>query len=154
MEFAYLEGGGNGVAPIRVFPSAAGLTWTKGFTANLESGVISNGAPADGAFVGVVNQTVAVATAAGDLIEVIEARSDVIFRVEAVIGTKTALANADIGTAFDLKSTALNKIDLDDTTGGAWVIVAFNNTYKKNDGTTCIMAWVKCLAANRSVLVN
>jgi len=138
--------GGDSVIPIKEFPSTENKTYVKGYTAALSSGLITNGGAADTAIVGVVQETIATATTAGDPVKVILALSDVIFKVDYVAGSKTSLTDADIGTAFDLKSTALNKIDLDDTTDGAWVVVDYDNTAG--------VAWVKCLAAKKSLVVN
>lgn len=143
--FHHVEGGG--VPPVREMPSAASKTWLAGYTANLESGLLDNGAAADVAFVGVVNESATVGSAGeGTPIEVILAYDNVVFEVDYVTGTKKTLANSDIGTAFDLKSTALNKIDLDDTTGGAWVCVGYDNDKKT--------ALVKCLGTKRAVVVG
>jgi len=138
--------GGDSVIPVKEFPSAASLTYTKGYTVALASGLITNGGAADTAVVGVVQDTISVATSAGDPVKVILALPDVVFKVNYVTGSKTSLADADIGTAFDLKSTALNKIDLDDTTDGAWVVVGYDNTAG--------VAYVKCLAAKKALVVN
>lgn len=127
-EFAYVMGGG--VAPIKEYPGKANEDIDKGYPVNLESGLLCAGAAADTAFVGIANESLTPATN-GEMIEIVQALANVVFRVDYVVGTKTSLTNADIGTAFDLKSTALNKIDLDDTTGGAWIVVGYDNDHDK-----------------------
>lgn len=141
--FHHVEGGG--VPPVREMPSGASETWVAGYTANLESGLLDPGAAADTAFVGIVNESKVVGTAgAGTMIEVILAYDNVVFEVPYVGSTKTSLADADIGTAFDLYASDLGKINLDDTTGGAWVCVGYDNAKKTS--------LVKCLGTKRAVV--
>jgi len=143
--FAYREGG-DCVAPVKEYPAAASKTFTKGETVNLESGLLDNGAPADSAFVGVVNETISSATSEGDPVEVVLALEDVVFKVDYTGTSKTSLTNADIGTAFDLDASDGKKINLDDTTGGAWVVVGFDN----DEG----VAYVKLDASKRAAVLG
>jgi hypothetical protein len=43
--------------------------------------------------------------------------------------TKTSLADADLGKIFDINGTSL-KLDLDDTTGGVFVVTDYDNARK------------------------
>jgi len=143
--FAYREGG-DCVAPVKEYPAAGSKTFVKGEAVNLESGLLDNGAAADLAFVGVTNETVSSATVEGTPVEVILALEDVVFEVDYTGSVKTFLTNTDIGTAFDLDSLDPKKINLDDTTGGAWVVVGFDN----DKG----VAYVKLKAANRAAVLG
>lgn len=140
-EFTYVKGGG--VPRVKLYPAKASEVIKKGLPLNLESGLACVGAAADTAFIGIANET-KTPTADGQLVEVIECNQDTVFRcpVDAT-GTKKTLTNADIGTAFDLGATNVGIIDLDDTTGGGWVLVDF-------EGLT---AYVICSSAKRAVTV-
>lgn len=125
-EFAYMKGGG--IPFVKKLPGKASEVIAKGYCVNLESGLLCAAAAADTAIVGVANESVT-PSADGELIEVIVATAETVFRVPFdADGTKKTLTNADIGTAFDLHSGALNTIDLDDTTGGMWIVVDYDNT--------------------------
>jgi len=130
----YRRTGGDCVAPVKLIPSAASMTWVKGTPVNMESGLANVGAPADTAFAGICNQTITVGSGgAGTLIEVIMALDDVEFIADFTdAGTKKTFTNADLlGTLFDLNATDPTVIDPDDTTGGAWAITGFINSKKK-----------------------
>lgn len=142
-QFAYREGG-SGVPVIKLFPITASEVLSKGEPVNLESGLLDAGAAADTEFVGICNHANAEA-AAGDLMEVILCDNNTVFKVDYITGNKTSLADSDIGTAFDLDSTDNTSIDLDDTTGGAWVIVDYDNDLG--------VAFVKCLSSKRADVV-
>jgi hypothetical protein len=125
--------GGDCVAPIKLIPGKAEEVFSRGEPVNLESGLANAGAPADTYFVGISNQAQTIATA-GDPLEVTLALPDVVFRAPFTnAGTKKTFTNADIGTAFDLLSTDNGVIDPDDTTGGAWIVVGFDNTLRTVD---------------------
>lgn len=146
-EFAYRDGG-DCVIPIKYLPADTGKTFLKGETVNVESGLLDNGAAADTAFAGIVNAPCG-PTSASDPVEVILALSDVVFRADYIssVPTKTSVVDADLGTAFDLGAAAQSvNIDLDDTTGGAWVCVGYDNANKK--------IYVKCLASKRSAVAG
>lgn len=121
--------GGDAVVPIIYLPAAASQTIPQGCPVEVDAGLINTGAAGDDAFVGVSNKAYT-STTAGDLIELILALPDVIFEVDYVGSTKTSLTLADLGTAFDLSASDPTVIDLDDSTGGAWVCVGFDNTKK------------------------
>jgi len=143
--FAYREGG-DCVAPVKEYPAAGSKTFTKGEAVNLALGLLGNGAPAGTAFVGIANETISSATTEGDPVEVILALEDVVFEVDYTGSLKTSLTNADIGTVFDLDGGDPKKINLDDTTGGAWVVVGFDN----DKG----VAYVKLNAASRAAILG
>lgn len=69
---------------------------------------------------------------AGTKVQVLVSKGAV-YRVTYTPGTKTNLAGADRGVAFDLKTTARKTIDLDDVTAGMCIVVDFNNTEKTAD---------------------
>jgi hypothetical protein len=145
MAFRFLKRtGGDCIAPIKVIPGKNAEDFTRGEPINLESGLGCAAAAADSAIVGISNQTKVMAED-GDTLEAVLALEDVVFRVGYITGTKTSLTNADIGTAFDLDATDNASINLDDTTGGMWVVVGFDNTLKTAD--------VKLKAANRAAIV-
>lgn len=123
----YRRTGGDCVAPIKIIPGKKDEDFARGTPVNLETGLANVGAAADTYFVGISNQKVKIVTA-GDPLEVILALPDVEFKVPYVGATKKTLADADIGTAFDLSATDAGVIDLDDTTGGAWIVVDYDNT--------------------------
>lgn len=127
-EFAYRLGGG--VPVVKEFPGKASEVIAKGYPVNLESGLLCAGAAADTAFVGIANESITPA-ADGEMIEVVVATAQTVFRVDYVGSSLPDPTNANLGTAFDLKSTALNKIDLDDTTGGAWILIDFDTANDK-----------------------
>lgn len=97
-----------------------------GTPVKLSSGKVVKCAAADSSLV--VGVAVNAAAADGDVIEVITNRRAV-YKCQYTPGTKTSLATADIGTVFDYDATN-NKINLDDTTGGFFPLVNFNNTGK------------------------
>jgi len=124
----YRRSGGDCVAPVKVLPAAGSQAFKRGEPVNHESGLCTVGAAADTAFVGIANETKTTA-AAGGTIEVVLGLADVEFKVPYDgSGTLKALTNAYIGTAFDLGATDIGLINLDDTTGGAWIVVAYDNT--------------------------
>lgn len=123
-EFAYMLGGG--VPAVKEIPVKASEAIVRGFPVNLESGLANVAAAADTAFAGIANESVT-GTSAQEPVEVILCTANTVFRVNYTTGSKTSLNNADIGTAFDLKSGDLDNIDLDDTTGGAWIVIDYDN---------------------------
>ena len=123
----YRRSGGDCVAPVKVLPAAGSQSFRRGDPVNHENGLCTVGAAADTAFVGIANETKTTA-AAGGTIEVVLGLPDVEFKVPYDGSTLTALTNAHIGTAFDLGATDIGLIDLDDTVGGAWIVVAYDNT--------------------------
>lgn len=125
-EFAYMQGGG--VPWIKKLPGKASEVIVRGYCVNVESGLLCAAAAADTAIAGIANESVT-PSADGELVEVVMATANTVFRVPFdADGTKKTLTNADLGTAFDLHSGALNTIDLDDTTGGMWIVVGYDNT--------------------------
>lgn len=124
----YRRSGGDCVAPVKVLPAAGSQSFRRGDPVNHENGLCTVGAAADTAFVGIANETKTTA-AAGGTIEVVLGLPDVEFKVPYDgSGSLTALTNAHIGTAFDLGSDDIGIIDLDDAVGGAWIVVAYDNT--------------------------
>lgn len=144
MPFAFHHMKGGGVPVVKEYPAKASEVHVKGTPVNLESGLACVGAAADTAFVGIANETLT-AAADGEMLEVIECNARTVFKVDYTEGTKTSLTNADIGTAFDLKSDDVDNIDLDDTTGGAWVVEDFDNDNN--------VAYVTCLSTKRAATV-
>lgn len=145
MSFQFAYRGVTGIPRIKELPAAGSKTFTKGEPVNLESGLLDNGAAADSAFVGVVNETVSTSTTEGDSVEVILGDDETIFKVDYTGSSKTSLTNGDIGTAFDLSSGDNEKIDLDDSSDGAWVVVDYDND---ND-----VGYVKLLGTKRADIV-
>ena len=146
--FKYLKReGGDPFAPVREYPGGASETFIKGDPVNMESGLLDPGVAADTAIVGICNEDIVLGAGdAGDMVEVILALPDVLFEVDYTAGSKTALADADIGTAFDLAAADPSNIDLDDVTGGAWVVVGYDNDRD--------VAIVRLLAAKRAAVVG
>lgn len=131
MAFEFYKRMAGGVAPIKELPGKASEVIVKGDPVNLESGLLCVGAAADTAIVGIANESVT-PTAAQEAVEVILAYPDVVFKVDFTnAGTKKTMANADIGTGFDLLSTDNGVLDPDDTTGGMWMLVGYDNTNLK-----------------------
>lgn len=141
-QFAYRTGG-DCVAPVKTFPSADAKTWVKGEMANMENGLLDNGAAADSDIVGIVNA--GFTAAEGDPVEIVLALDDVVFKAPYTGTTKTSLDDGDIGTAFDYDATG-DGINLDDTTDGMWVCVGYDNDAE--------VAFVKLLAAERADVVG
>jgi len=134
MSFEFWKRAAGGVPPVKLFPSTASQTYTKGMPVSVTSGLLVIGAPAASTFVGVTNAAVTVGSdGVNTMIEVIEALPDVIFKADFTnAGTKKTFANADLhGTLFDVNATDPSVIDPDDTTNGAWVIQGYDNTNKK-----------------------
>lgn len=129
--------GGDCVVPIKEFPVGA-TPVVRGTPVVLANGVIEAGAADSTAFVGVANGT------DGDNVEVILGLEDVVFIADYVGTTKTTLAAADVGTAFNL-DTAGTAIDLDNALNGTWVVVGFDNANKK--------ALVKLAATAREIVI-
>lgn len=130
MSFKFLKRlGGDCIAPVLELPVKANEAHVSGKAVNLETGLCTVGTTGDTAIVGVANETLT-ATVDGEKLEVVLALGDVVFEVDYVGTTKTSLTNADIGTAFNMVATG-DKIDLDNTTGGMWVVVGFDNDAKK-----------------------
>ena len=123
----YRRSGGDCVAPVKVLPAAGSQSFRRGDPVNHENGLCTVGAAADTAFVGIANETKTTA-AAGGTIEVVLGLPDVEFKVPYGGSTLKTLTDAYIGTAFDLGATDRGLINLDDTVGGAWIVVAYDNT--------------------------
>lgn len=127
--FSFLRRSDAGeVCPVKLLPMKSGEVFKRGTPVNLESGLCCAGAPADTYLVGVSNQEVT-ASADGEMLEVILGYPTVVFRVGFTnAGTKKTFTDANIGTAYDLLSTNNRLIDPDDSAGGAWIVVGYNNT--------------------------
>lgn len=121
--------GGDCVAPVLELPAKAAEAHKRGYAVNLETGLCTVATSADAAIVGVANENLTPAVD-GEKLEVILALDDVVFEVDYVGTTKTSLTNADIGTAFDMVAGG-DKINLDDTLDGMWVVIGFDNAAKK-----------------------
>jgi hypothetical protein len=141
-EFAYR--GTQGTAKIRKLPVAASQTIVKGDPLVIASGLlnVAAGGATAATVVGIANQA-SDSAAAGTEVEVILCDSDTVFKADFLnSGTKKTFANADLGTAYDMGATTdYNKIDPDDTVGGSWTLVDFDNTN--------LHAYVKCVPAQR-----
>jgi len=139
--------GGDCVIPVAVLPAKANEAFVRGTPVNLESGLCTVAAAGDTEIVGIANQTLTPA-ADGEELEVILALPDVLFEADFIGTSKPTLANADIGAAFDLGATTnADKVNLDDTTGGMWVVFpGWDNTAKK--------VVVKLLADNAATIVG
>ena len=128
-EFIYAYDLDGGERRTKVFKSAGALE--SGVPVVLSSGAIAEAA--SGATSGVVGVTAYGASAAGEEVEVITNRGAV-FKVEYEGTTKTFLTEDDLGAKFGYNPTT-NKLNLDDTTDGWLIVVAFDNNGK--------YAWVR-----------
>lgn len=113
------------------WPVAASQTITRGTLLALSSGLAAVAASGSSTILGVAQapKTTGASVTDADTVSVLLARNSV-FKVGYTGTTKTSLASADNGTAFDINTGALT-INLDDTTGGMCKLFAtFDNTAK------------------------
>lgn len=120
-EFIYAYDLDGGERRTKVYKSGGAIA--KGVVGVLSSGALQKAA--SGANSGVVGVTVDVADAAGQEVEVITNRRAV-FKCEYT--GNTTLTDSHLGTKFDYDPTT-NKLDVDDTTDGFLILVAYNEHY-------------------------
>lgn len=124
--FAYMLNGRG--EPLRKNISVgASQTLERGDLLALSSGKAVLGSAGGTANLGVAthDKTTTASPADTDVIEVIIS-PDAVFEVDYYGSTKTSLAKADIGTAFDIDADA-TKINLDDTIGGMCKVIDYDN---------------------------
>ena len=122
----------DGAEPMVIALTAAtGTSFESGDLLAFSSGLVGKAAAASTSIAGVAVEGVTNAPA-GTKVQVLVSRGSV-FRTGYTTGTKTSLADADIGTAFDLDSVDQTTISLDDTSGGMCILVAYDNAAKTAD---------------------
>lgn len=130
------KGSTDGSGPIlKQFPVNASQTILAGSVVVLATGKasVAAAAAAAGTVLGVAYQdyTTGGSVTAADVIKV-DINPNSIYEFPYSGSTKTSLTDSDKGTQFDLGANAFT-VNLDDTTGGYFMCVGYNNTRKTID---------------------
>lgn len=106
------------------WPVAASQTINIGDTLQLSSGLAAVGAAAQADFIGVAATAITTGSTVTDAQTVkVIIPIDAVFEADYTGSTLPDPTSANLGTAFDLGASSASQIDLDDTTGGAWVFI-------------------------------